>query len=138
MKNAMRCLIFAIDDWGSTLGAQAIDCISAEEALQLGSATVEDNPVEVWCGPRRLARFEPDRRRMRPIPRLRMRLIKVERLIREGERHIAQQERIIAEFKRGERDLAIVFSVLDTMIETQKAHLQARDSLLAELARWST
>jgi hypothetical protein len=31
-----------------------------------------------------------------------------------------------------------VFSVLDTMIETQKAHLQARDSLLAELARWST
>jgi hypothetical protein len=136
MKNAMRCLIFAIDDWGSTLGAQAIDCISAEEALQLGSATVEDNPVEVWCGPRRLARFEPDRR-VRPIPRLRKRLIKVERRIREGEQHIAQQERIIAEFKRGERDLAIVFAVLDAVIETQKAHLQARDSLLAELARWS-
>ena len=133
----MRCLIFAINDWGSTLDAQAIDCISAEEALQLGSAAVEDDPVEVWCGSRRLARFEPDRGQMRPIPRLRNRLIKVERRIREGEQHIAQQERVIAELKRGERDLAIAFSVLDTMIETQKAHLQARDLLLAELARWS-
>jgi uncharacterized coiled-coil protein SlyX len=137
MKSAMRCLIFAIDDWGSTLDAQAIDCISAEEALQLGSAAVEDDPVEVWCGPRRLARFEPDWRRMPPIPRLRKRLIRVERRIREGEQRIAQQERVIAELKRGERNLAIGFAVLDTVIETQKAHLQARDAILAELARWS-
>jgi uncharacterized coiled-coil protein SlyX len=136
MKRAMRCLIFAINDWGSTLDAQAIDCISAEEALQLGSAAVEDDPVEVWCGSRRLARFEPDRR-VRPFPRLRERLIKVERRIREGEQHIAQQERVIAELKRWERDLAIAFAVLDTVIETQKAHLQARDLLLAELARRS-
>jgi hypothetical protein len=137
MKSAMRCLIFAIADWGSTSDAQAIDCIGAEEALQLGSAAVEDDPVEVWCGPRRLAHFEPDRSQLRPIPRLRKRLIRAERRIREGEQHIVQQERVIAELKRGERDLTIAFSVLDTMIETQKAHLEARDLIRAELARWS-
>ena len=117
------------------MNAQEIDCNSAEEALQLGSAAVADDPVEVWCGPRRFARFEPDRSQTRPIPRLRKRLIVAERRIREGEQHIAKQEEMIAQLKREERDLAIAFSVLDTLIETQKAYLQERDLLVAEVVK---
>jgi hypothetical protein len=70
---------------------------------------------------------------MRPIPRLRKRLITAER--REGEQYIAQQEEMIARLKREERDLAIAFSVLDTLIETQKAYLQERDFLVAEVVK---
>jgi hypothetical protein len=131
----MRCYIFTLDDCGRTLNAQEIDCDSAEEALQLGSAAVADVPVEVWCGRRRLGRFEPDRSQMRPIPRLRKRLLIAERRIREGEQHIAQQEEVIAQLKREERDLAIALAVLDTLIETQKAHLQERDLLVAEVVK---
>jgi len=54
----MRCYIFTHDDCGRTFNAQEIDCNGAEEALQLGSAPVAGDPVKVWCGPRRLARFE--------------------------------------------------------------------------------
>ncbi|WP_409192591.1 hypothetical protein [Bradyrhizobium sp. RDM4] len=131
----MRCYIFTLDDCGRTLNAQEIDCNSAEEALQLGSAAVADDPVEVWCGARRLARFEPDPSQRRPIPRLRKRLIIAERRVREGEQHIAKQEEMIARLKREERDLAIAFSVLDTLIETQKAYSQERDLLVAEVVK---
>jgi hypothetical protein len=137
LPTSMRCYIFTLDDCGRILNAQEIDCDSAEEALQLGSAAVADDPVEVWCGRRRLGRFEPDRSQMRPIPRLRKRLLIAERRIREGEQHIAQQEEVIAQLKREERDLAIALAVLDTLIETQKAHLQERDLLVAEVAKRS-
>ena len=70
----MRCHIFTLDNCGRTLNAQEIDCNNAEEAVQLGSAAVANDPVEVWYGPRRLALFEPGRRRERPLSRLRERL----------------------------------------------------------------
>jgi hypothetical protein len=133
----MRCHIFTLDDCGRTLNAQEIDCNNAEEALQLGSAALANHPVEVWCGPRRLARFEPERRRARPLPRLRELLSVVERRILRGEQHIVQQETVIAQLKREGRDLALAFSVLDTLIETQKAHLQERDLIVAEVAKRS-
>jgi hypothetical protein len=96
-ETSMRCYIFTLDDCGRTLKAQEIDCNNAEEALQLGSAAVANDPVEVWCGPRRLARFEPERRQERPLSRLRERLIVAERRLSEGEQHISQQERVIAQ-----------------------------------------
>ena len=135
----MRCYLSTLDDCGSTLNAQEIDCNSAEEALQLGSAAVANDPVEVWCGPRRLARFEPERRQERPLSRLRERLIVAERRLREGEQHISQQETVIAQLKREGSDLALAlaFSILDTLIEAQKAQLQERDFIVAEVAKRS-
>ncbi|MBW5434544.1 hypothetical protein FXB41_07060 [Bradyrhizobium canariense] len=133
----MRCYIFTLDDCGSTLKAHEIDCNNAEEALQLGSAAVANDPVEVWCGPRRLARFEPERRQERRLSSLGARLIVAERYLREGEQLISQQERVIAHLKREGRDLALAFSILDALIETQKAHLQERDLLAAEVAKRS-
>jgi hypothetical protein len=127
----MRCSIFALDDYGRTLNAQAIDCNNAAEALQLGSAAVANDPIEVWCGPRRLARFEPDRRQERPLSRLCEHLIVAER------RLISQQERVIAQLKREGRDLALAFSILDTLIDAQKAQLQERDLIVAEVAKRS-
>ncbi|MGY4427953.1 hypothetical protein ACVWWO_000430 [Bradyrhizobium sp. F1.13.1] len=133
----MRCYIFTLNDCGSTLNAHEIDCNSAEEALQLGSAAVANDPVEVWCGPRRLARFEPERRQERRLSPLGARLIVAERHLRESEQLISQQERVIAHLKREGRDLALAFSILDALIETQKAHLQERDLLAAEVAKRS-
>jgi hypothetical protein len=133
----MRCYLFTLDDCGSALNAQEIDCNNTEEALQLGSAAVANDPVEVWCGPRRLARFEPERRQERPLSRLRERLIVAERRLREGEQHISQQEKVIAKLKREGRDLALALSVLDTLIETQKAYLQERDLIVIEEAKRS-
>jgi hypothetical protein len=135
----MRCHLFTLDDCGRTLSAQEIDCSSAEEALQLGSAAVANDPVEIWCGPRRLARFEPERRQERPLSRLRERLIVAERRLREGEQHISQQETVIAQLKREGSDLALAlaFSILDTLIEAQKAQLQERDFIVAEVAKRS-
>jgi hypothetical protein len=98
---------------------------------------VANDPVEVWCGPRRLARFEPERRQERPLSRLRERLIVAERRLREGEQHISQQEKVIAKLKREGRDLALALSVLDTLIETQKAYLQERDLIVIEEAKRS-
>lgn len=46
LLNSMRCYLFTLDDCGSTLNAQEIDCNNAEEALQLGSAAVANDPVE--------------------------------------------------------------------------------------------
>jgi hypothetical protein len=43
-----------------------------------------------------------------------------ERRLREGEQHNRQQERVIAQRKREGRDLAVAFSILDTLIENQK------------------
>jgi hypothetical protein len=133
----MRCYLFTLDDCGRALNAQEIDCNNTEEALQLGSAAVANDPVEVWCGPRRLARFEPERRQERPLSRLRERLIVAERRLREGEQHISQQEKVIAKLKREGRDLALALSVLDTLIETQKAYLQERDLIVVEEAKRS-
>jgi hypothetical protein len=56
---------------------------------------------------------------------LRERLIVAERRLREGERYISQQERVIAQLKREERDLALALSVLDTLIEAQKAYYRS-------------
>jgi hypothetical protein len=64
-------------------------------------------------------------------------LIVADRRLREGEQLISQQERSIAQLNRDRRDLALALSVLDTLIETQKAHLQERDLLAAELAKRS-
>ena len=133
----MRCYIFTLDDCGKALDAREIDCNNAEDALQLGSAAVANDPVEVWCGPRRLARFEPEWRQERPLSRLRERLIVAERRLREGEQHISQQETVIAQLKREGRDLALAFSILDTLIEAQKAQLQERDFIVAEVAKRS-
>lgn len=133
----MRCYLFILDDCGRALNAQEIDCNNAEEALQLGSAAVANDFVEVWCGPRRLARFEPERRQERPISRMRARLIVAERRLREGEQHISQQEKVIAKLKNAERDLALALSVLDTLIETQMAYLQERDFIFVEVAKRS-
>ncbi|MCK1409400.1 hypothetical protein [Bradyrhizobium sp. 76] len=131
----MLCYIFTLDDWGKTLDVQEIECGSAEEALQLGSAGVAHQPTEVWCGPRRLGRFEPERRQAGPLPRLRALLTLAERRLREGEHHIRQQETLINRLKREGRDLALALSVLDTLIETQKVHLQERDLIVAEVEK---
>ncbi|WLB24203.1 hypothetical protein [Bradyrhizobium japonicum] len=133
----MRCYLFTLDDCVRTLNAQEVDCRNAEEALQLGSAAVASDPVEVSRGPRRLARFEPKQRQERPLSRLRERLIVAERRLREGERHISQQERVIAQLKRERRDLALALSVLDTLIEAQKAYLQERDLLVVDVTKRS-
>lgn len=133
----MRCHIFTLDDWGRILDVQEVDCTSPEEALQLGSAAVVTDPIEVWSGPRRLGRFEPERMEARPLPRLRELLTVTERLIQEGEQHISQQEAVIARLKHRGRELALALSILDTLIETQKAHLQQRDLLVTEFAKLS-
>src|SRR5438105_14121965 len=96
----MRCYILTLDDCGRTQNAQEIDCDNAEEALQLGSAAVANEPVEVWCGPRRLTRFEPER----PPSRVRERLVVAERRLSEGEQHISKQKGVIARLKREGRD----------------------------------
>lgn len=114
------------------------------------STAVTRKKLYSWAPPgwrRTLSRFGVDHgvllvlsrtgARWRPIPRLRKRLIIAERRMREGEQHIAHQEKVIAHLKREERDLAIALSVLDTLIETQKAHLQVRNLIGAELERWS-
>lgn len=132
----MRCHIFTLDDWGRTLDVQEVEC-SAEEALQLGSAAMVNDAIEVWSGPRRLGRFEPERRAARPLPRLRELLTVTERRIQEGEQHISQQEAVIAQLKRQGRELAMALSILDTLIETQKVHLQEREFLVTELAKFS-
>lgn len=59
------------------------------------------------------------------------------RTLREGEQHISQQEKVIAKLKNAERDLALALSVLDTLIETQKAYLQERDFIFVEVAKRS-
>jgi hypothetical protein len=133
----MRCYIFTVDDDGRTLNAQEIDCHNADEALQLGSAAVADDHVEVWCGSRRLARFGPERRPEGPLSRLAQRLTVAERRLREGEQRIRQQERVIAQRKREGRDLALAFSILDTLVENQKAYFQERDYIVAQLAKRS-
>ncbi|MGY3512159.1 MULTISPECIES: hypothetical protein [Bradyrhizobium] len=80
---------------------------------------------------------EPERRQERPLWRLAQRLTLAERRLREGEQHIRQQERVIAQRKREGRDLALAFSILDILIENQKAYLQERDLIVAELAKRS-
>jgi hypothetical protein len=133
----MRCYIFTVDNYGRTLNAQEIDCNNVDEALQLGSAAVADDHVEVWCGSRRLARFGPERRPEGPLSRLAQRLTVAERRLREGEQRIRQQERVIAQRKREGRDLALAFSILDTLVENQKAYFQERDYIVAQLAKRS-
>lgn len=131
----MRCYIFTHDDGGKTLEVQEIECGSSEEVLQLGSAAVANQSIEVWCGPRRLARFEPEKKKARPLPRLLELLELTERRIRECEQQIVQQERMIAQLKREGRGLALALSILDTLIEAQKAHLQERDLIVRELTK---
>lgn len=75
------------------------------------------------------------RRQARPLPHLRARLALAERRLHEGEQHISQQETVITQFQREGRDLALALSVLDTLIETQKAHLQERDLIVTEVAK---
>ena len=79
---------------------------------------------------------EPERRQERPLWRLAQRLTLAERRLREGEQHIRQQERVIAQRKREGRDLALAFSIL-ILIENQKAYLQERNLIVAELAKRS-
>ncbi|MET4296939.1 hypothetical protein ABIB06_007704 [Bradyrhizobium sp. LB8.2] len=131
----MRCHIFTRDDWGKTLDVQETECGSPEEALQLGSAGVANQPTEVWCGPRRLGRFEPERSQGRPLPRLHALLTLAERRLHEREQHISKQETLINRLKREGRDLALALCVLDTLIETQKTHLHERDLIVAEVAK---
>lgn len=109
----MRCHIFTLDDWGRTLDVQEVDCGSTEEALQLGSAAVINEAIEVWCGPRRLGRFEPERMQARLLARLRELLTLAEHRIDEGEQHISRQERVIGQLKRKGRDLALALAILD-------------------------
>jgi hypothetical protein len=115
----MRCYIFTVDDRGRTLNAQEIDCNNADEALQLGSAAVADDHFEVWCGLRRLARFEPERRQERPLSRLAQRLTLAERRLREAEQHIRQQERVIAQRKRdiGRLNVWLVLSQIEVLVD---------------------
>lgn len=94
-----------------------------------------NDPVELWCGARRLARLEPERKQERPLSRLHERFRLAERRLNEGEHNISQQETVIRQLKREGRDLALSLSVLDTLIETQKALSQERDLIVAQLAK---
>ncbi|MCK1549680.1 hypothetical protein IVB11_11605 [Bradyrhizobium sp. 177] len=58
-----------------------------------------------------------------------------ERRLNEGEHNISQQETVIKQLKREGRDLALALSVLDTLIETQKALFHERDLIVAQLAK---
>jgi hypothetical protein len=60
-----------------------------------------------------------------------------ERRTRDGEQHIRQQEKVIAQLRREGRDLVLALSILDTLIEAQKAHLQERNLIAPELAKLS-
>lgn len=93
-----------------------------------------NDPFELWCGARRLARLEPERKQERPLSRLHERFLLAERRLNEGEHNISQQETVIRQLKREGRDLALALAVLDTLIETQKALFQERDLIVAQLA----
>ncbi|MGR4932196.1 hypothetical protein ACIPUD_36135 [Bradyrhizobium sp. CAR08] len=122
----MRSHVFTLDDWGRTLEVQEIECVGPGDALQLGSAAAVKDRVEVWCGSRRLTSYEPDRSRVRPLLRLSELLTVAEGRVLKGEQHIAHQEKPIARLKREGRELTLALSILDTLIEVQKAYSQER------------
>lgn len=71
---------------------------------------------------------------MRPLLRLSELLTVAEGRVLKGEQHIAHQEKLIARLKREGRELTWL-SILDTLIEVQKAYSRERALIARELAK---
>lgn len=50
---------FVLTFEGHVINAVDLVCATEENAKALAERLVEANPVELWDGPRRIARFEP-------------------------------------------------------------------------------
>lgn len=50
---------FVLDFGGHVISRVDLVCESEEIAKQRAEQLVDDNPVELWEGPRRIARFRP-------------------------------------------------------------------------------
>ena len=60
---AMRFQIYTVDEWGNATGFQEIFRDTDEEAREVAAAVaamVQNYPVELWDGPRRIVRFTPE------------------------------------------------------------------------------
>ncbi|WP_298873260.1 hypothetical protein [uncultured Bradyrhizobium sp.] len=51
--------VYVLDELGNALSMDLVDCATEEEARAKAAALVDEHPVELWCGSRRVARFEP-------------------------------------------------------------------------------
>jgi hypothetical protein len=50
---------FVLSFEGSAIGLVELSCDDEAEAIKCAKALVEDKPVELWEGARRIARFNP-------------------------------------------------------------------------------
>jgi hypothetical protein len=51
--------IYVLDELGDALSLDLVDCATEVEAQERAAAMVDEHPVELWCGDRRLIRLEP-------------------------------------------------------------------------------
>ena len=51
--------IYVLDEVGNALSIDLVECATEEDARAKAAALVDEHPIELWCGPRRVARFEP-------------------------------------------------------------------------------
>ena len=55
----MRFQVYVVNEWGNATGFLELIRESEAEAREAAAALVEDYPIELWDGPRRIARFTP-------------------------------------------------------------------------------
>lgn len=55
---AMIYQIYVLDEAGNALSMDLVECPTEEEAKAKAAALVDEHPVELWCGHRRVTRFE--------------------------------------------------------------------------------
>jgi hypothetical protein len=54
----MRFVIYTLDDWGRALDCRMADAESVEAIKKTYRERVGDYPIEIWDGPRRVARLQ--------------------------------------------------------------------------------
>lgn len=52
--------LYVLDELGNALSVDLVDCPTEYEAKEKAAAAVDEHPVELWCGGRRVARFDPE------------------------------------------------------------------------------
>ena len=55
----MRFQLYVVNEWGNATSFLELIRDSEEEAREAAAALVDKYPVELWDGPRRIARFTP-------------------------------------------------------------------------------
>jgi hypothetical protein len=53
--------IYVLDREGHVMGpSKIVACKTDEEAIEFAQQFLDDTPIEVWLGPKRIGRLEPD------------------------------------------------------------------------------